>query len=375
MAKAVVDADGGIALNPPSKAGDEAKPVAAPADRTKLESTVAKGLAALRGDEPAETVEDGDESETDDEAGEEVEEETEGEEGGEEQEEEGEEEETETEEVEEAAAPAKSGKDSKAPTLPAAYRRSLKATGWEDSEIDENLKALGPKFIETAAKFHKSRVEETQRFAQLGRQAKEQAKSNTPAAKTTGFETIAPLDAAKLKEHYGEDALIDSIIGPVNAAIQQINAIVPTIQKTQASAQAAEMESLAGQVESFFSGKELATFTDLYGKVGDEGFSEKHVEARNKVLELADALIVGARVQNRKMSLNDALLIAHDSLSGEHKGKAAREGLKKTLKTRERGISLKPGSKVSTPSNDKQAPKTRGDLEKKVGAKLANLFK
>src|SRR6266850_2502584 len=48
----------------------------------------------------------------------------------------------------EAAAPAESDLSDDAlpaPTLPAAYRRSLKAYEWTDEEIDANLQALGGK--------------------------------------------------------------------------------------------------------------------------------------------------------------------------------------------------------------------------------------
>jgi hypothetical protein len=70
------------------------------------------------------------------------------------------EEETETEQVAEDAAESESvekteteednateveaaAEDDKAPTLPDSYRRSLKSYGWDDKEIDKNLKVLG----------------------------------------------------------------------------------------------------------------------------------------------------------------------------------------------------------------------------------------
>lgn len=278
--------------------------------------------------------------------------------------------------VEEAAAegekPAdKAGEVSKAPTLPAAYRRSLKAYEWTDEEIDRA--ATDPNFLTTAAKIHATRNAETAKTAELGRQARQQ--NTTQQQDTSAAITALKLvDSAALKKQYGEDALIDSIVSPINAVVEQINKILPVIQQTQQKSQTAELETLGRQIEGFFGGAELKPYTELYG-LDLSKLNDKQLESRNKVLETADALIVGAKLQGRTMSLGDALTLAHDSVSGTFKTQAARTTIKTQLKARERGITLKPGNRGSNiAANGAGKVSSRGDLEKKVKAGLASVF-
>lgn len=132
------------------------------------------------------------------------------------------------------------------------------------------------------------------------------------------------------------------------------------------------MESLSRQVEAFFGGKEMADFKEVYGGGNDQP-AETQIEARNKVLEMADALMYGAKAQGRNLSLNKALELAHDSVSGGFKEQAIRSKIKGSLQARAKGIILRPTSKSQTAANRGKV-KTRGDLEKRVGASLAALF-
>jgi len=104
------------------------------------------------------------------------------------------------------------------------------------------------------------------------------------------------------------DALVDKIAAPVNAAIAAINAIVPTIQAGQQAAAQAAQTSLANQVEEFFSGKEIQTFSPLYGKSRDQMTGDQ-IQNRNKVLETADALMTGALVQGRRMPVSEGVAL------------------------------------------------------------------
>jgi hypothetical protein len=269
--------------------------------------------------------------------------------------------------TEEAAAPA-------APTLPAAYRRTLKAYEWSDDEIDSNLKAFGPKFIETAAKMHANRNKEVSAWADAGRKAREgtAAAPNKDASQTPAPETaMKPIDADALKKQYGEEALIDAIVAPVNRAIEQINQMMPVAQQFRTSLQQQQMETLAKQIDGFFSDKEMVPYKDMYG-TAYASLSNEQAEARTKVLELADALIGGAKLQGRSLPLNDAMQMAFDSLSGETKVQAARKEITKQLQTRNKGITLKPSSKARPISGS--PAKSRSDLEKRVATTLATAF-
>lgn len=347
------DPDGGTSRLDPATTVTETPAVFEPTDtsREAIESRVSDRLAALR-DEPAdEDIEEkpADAGTVTDESAENKTEEQ-------------------NEQIEAVADPS-------APTLPAAVRRSLKAYEWTDEEIDQNLKVMGPSFIATAQKLHNTRNQETAKWAEIGRSQRQQTQQTAaeqPKDEERG-KPIAKLDAAALKEHYGDDALIDKILGPVNAAIDRINnEIMPTVQHTQQAAQQAEQRALFNHIEGFFGSKDMKGYTDLYGKVEDPTFSKEHLNARNKVLELADALISGAAKQGRNLNLNEALTLSHDMVSGGHKEKAAKQQLQASLQKRERGISLKPGSKIQQPSAN--GKKDRSEIEKTVGKRLAAVF-
>lgn len=266
----------------------------------------------------------------------------------------------------ETETPAAAAVDKTASLLPAAYRRTLKAYDWTDAEIDANFAINGPKFLETAAKLHQTRNAETAKWAEIGR--KEVAnRKDTPAAK---LESLSPVDIAKLKAEYGDDKLIDSIVGPVNSAIDRINSVLPIVQQTQDRAQQAQLENLAGQIDGFFGGPELAPYKETYG-TSSKTLKPEQIEARNKVLESADALMVGASMQGRTLQLNDALQMALDSQTGTVKTEVARKQIVQTLKQRNNGITIAPTARGRSGA---AKPGDRSALESKVKSGLASIF-
>lgn len=274
--------------------------------------------------------------------------------------------ETTDEQTEAAAKPAANA--GKSPTLPAAYRRSLKAYDWTDEEID--AAAQQPGFLATAAKIHANRVKETQAWADAGRKAKEaqtagQQPQKDAAPSTTQQQGLKPIDAEALKAEYGDEALIDKLVGPLNATIAQINSILPVVQQTQQRAAMSQAEQLGRQIDGFFGGKEMEPYRELYGANGK--LSQEHFAARNKVLEFADYLIGGALQNGRSLSFDEAMTLAHDAISGGTKEQAARQKIVAQAKTRNKGLTLKPGARGS---NLNTPAKTRGDLEKRVNQGL-----
>lgn len=277
----------------------------------------------------------------------------------------GKEETTETESEAEAAAPVAGAKPaSDAPTLPAAYRRSLKAYEWTDEEIESAIKQGGQNFIATAAKIHANRNKEVQQWAEAGRAARQQTTSTEQAAtaKPSTPELLKPVDVEALKKQYGDEALVENLAGPVNRAIEQINRIMPLIHQSQQQSKMAELETLGKQVDGFFGGKEMEPYHEAYG-TDTAKLSNEQLSGRQKVLELADALIGGAKMQGRSLTLGDALQLAFDSVSGPAKTQAARAAITKQLKVREKGISLKPSSR-GTQSLGGGSRQARNDAER-----------
>lgn len=270
-----------------------------------------------------------------------------------------------------------------APTLPDAYRRSLKAYGWQDDEIDQNLEALGDKFVTTAERIHGNRNTEMAKWAEAGRQVRtpskdqgtnpdqpEKGASNQP---TRFPETIAPVDAAKLKERYGEDEMLDEIVKPVNAAIAAINAVLPGIQQVQQQSQQAEVTRVAADVEKYFAQDALAPYQSLYGKA-DEGFSEEQLGHRNQLLDTAFNLIAGSeQLRGEAMPLHEAMDFAHEIVAKDFKVTQVQAKVVKTAKTRNRSISQRPSRRGVVDTMTGQ-PKDRGDLEARTEARLAKIF-
>jgi len=303
----------------------------------------------------------------------------------------------ENEKAEEAAAD-DSEQSPDAPTLPDPYRRSLKAYGWSDDEIDQNLEALGDKFLDTAQKIHSNRNAELQKWADAGRKAREQSQQqgdpnalqsdpnaspgDQNAQSQTGSQqngqvpsSLKPVDADALKEKYGEDELIDQIVAPVNATIQAINSILPQLEQGVQQSQQNEQHALVREIESFFGDDSLEPYRDLYGDSNsDEPLAEEQWERRNKVLETADALIAGAELQGRKLSTREALELAHDTVSTEFQKQAVRKGIKKTAKQRNRGITTRPSNRGSEGVTPKGQPQSREDLETRTAQRLKKAF-
>lgn len=268
----------------------------------------------------------------------------------------------------------------KTPTLPAAYVRSLKAYDWTDEEIAEAARTPG--FLNTAAKIHANRNKEVQAWAEAGRKAKgpqgQAATSQTNAHEAVPQQSLPevsvglkPVDAKALKAQYGDEALIDAIVGPVNATIEQINRMLPVVQSTQHRAQMAQAEMLGRQIDGFFGGKELAPYKDTYGTETAK-LSNEQLAARTKVLEFADALVGGAMQQGRSLSFDEAMQLAHDATSGGQRTQAARQQITQQIQKRSAGLTLKPGSRGSSL---KTGPaQNRTDLQKRVQGGLKAVF-
>jgi hypothetical protein len=253
--------------------------------------------------------------------------------------------------------------------------RSLKSDGWTDEEIAAHAKEPG--FVSIAGRIHERRNAETARWSEMGRQVRQQQQQPSQDQSQTQPKNepaiLKPVDTAKLKQKYGDDAMIDEIVSPINAVVEQINKMLPAVQESQQRAQRSEIETLSRQVDGFFGGKELEPYAKMYGNPTSETLTQEQIASRNKVLEEAGFLMDGARQAGRSFTLDEALHRAHDSLSSGYKEQVVRTQIKQQLKVRNKGISLKPAAR-GTAVKPGGAPRTRTDLERKVGQGLKAAF-
>jgi len=284
--------------------------------------------------------------------------------------------ESDEDDAEEAAADDDTPSD--APTLSDAERRSLYAYGWKDEEIDDELAHNGTRFVNTAQKLHTKRNEELQNWAAAGRQAREDdSDAGDPPAQP---ETKAPtptevkVDVEALKKEYGEDDPLVQAVVQQNAALAEFQKMLPQLQSAQQTVSDAEYEQTKQAVEGFFSDKSLQPYEGLYGPAKGQ-LSDEHVATRNRLLDTAFDLIMGAKqVRGENLNLQEGLELAHQIVSKDFSETVVRNGLKKKAKQRRQGISLKPSSRSSKSTAQSGPPKDEAELAKRTKQRLRAVF-
>ena len=298
---------------------------------------------------------------------------------------EGDSEEQETEDTVESGEGEEAASSEDEPTLPDAHVRSLKAYGWTDDEIEQAVSADPDNFAKTAEKIHENRTKETAAWAELGRK-KRQEQASAPADSstdqtaqpdrdqpaTTPDGRLTPVDVDALKKEYGDDELVDRLAQPVNQTIEQINAMLPVIQQAQQAYQMQQQQALEREVESFFSAESMNSYRDLYGPSFRDA-SEEQANRRRKVLETADAIVVGAKAQGRDLSVQEAMAYAHEIESADFRQQAARESVQKKVQKRSKSITQRPAKQQTSTSADSEAGKPvqdRNELQSRVRNRL-----
>lgn len=278
-----------------------------------------------------------------------------------------------TDEPEPAPEP-EAAEETASPTLPAAYRRSLKAREWTDDEIDGFLKASPDSAMKTFERIHQSRVAEIEQWAKLGREAKKPAEPapepERKQAPVAGPSVLAPIDEEKLIQQYGNEEVIRAIVGPVNQVLASVNQHIPVLQAAQQAVEQQRQDALGKLVDDFLSSSDMKPYSEFYGSF-KTGMSEGQRQNFDRMIELADAMVAGAAQQNRRLTVDEALAAAHASVSAGYQAKAVRDELKKTVTKRGSSLSLKPGVKRSTPGSK---PGNRSELETRVRSGLREVF-
>jgi hypothetical protein len=292
--------------------------------------------------------------------------------------------------VTEEAAESKEPESNDEPTLPDNHIRSLIGAGWTKEEIDEQHSALGDEFLTIAEKVHENRLRESREWAAHGRIEANQraAAAEKLVEKQEQGQTPSELervDIDALKREFGNDprinAMIDSLGGSTNRAIEALQAMMPKIAESQARQEQSEQAALQNEVNSFFNSPDLLAYKDLYGvgptqSIHDEG----HWDARMKVLEVADQIRVGASYQGREVGLSDALSLAHESVSADFRVRAVREDIKSKMQQRQSSITQRPSTQQSNetaekpPSEGGSREMSRKELEDKAQAALRQIF-
>ena len=90
------------------------------------------------------------------------------------------------------------------------------------------------------------------------------------------------------------------------------------------------------------------------------------------MLEMADALVAGAGQQGRRLSVEDALTLAHDSLTVGVRTQTIRDQIRSQVTTRQKGITLRPGTRGTEKKDG--PPRDRAELQQRTADRLARAF-
>lgn len=253
------------------------------------------------------------------------------------------------------------------PTLPAAQVRSLKAFGWSDDEIAE---AIGtPHFAKTVERIHATRAKSTQQWADLGRAKRDSEQENAGGTEQGAGQTSGRIDAAALKEKYGSDELIDELVGPINAAYDRMEAMLPDIQAGQVAMNDANFAAAKASVDQFFKADDMKAYSSAYGAESASLTNDQRGN-RERLLEMADYIRVGSDIQGHEMTIHEAMGYAHEVVGSSFKAEAVRKDLSKSVKQRSASITLRPSTVVP---GSRTGSTTPSELEKNVRERLASL--
>ena len=261
-------------------------------------------------------------------------------------------------------------------TLPASYVRTAKARGWEDKEIADFAKANPNLALKTFERMHQSRTQEINEWAELGRKTRTvPAPASAPVQPVASAPQVpvalAPINVQEMVEKYGNEDLIKALAAPVNAAIAAMTPLVQGATRAQEQAKRTAVENLGKTIQDFFTDKSMAPYADAYGTRIDS-LTAAQIDQRQKVLETADALIAGAAFQGRQLTVQDALTLAHDSVSSGLKTNIVREQLKTSVTKRQHQITLKPTNVGRAAAGG--PPRSKQELLGRTEDRLAKAF-
>lgn len=265
-------------------------------------------------------------------------------------------------------------------SIPDAYFRAAVHQGWKPDEIKELYKQNPELANKTFSRLYDSTNQLSRDFAAIGRTKQEQ---------TTKQQTVVPkpgeqrpefkgVDIEKLRKEYDNDPLVDVV-----AQLQEQNKLLfEQVQKVPAQSteqtdeqtlrlQIQEEQLVQKEITSFFKDTGMKPYKEFYGDVDWDKLPNEQKANRWSVVELADQIITGAEAQGRKMNVDEALMLAHLSISEPLREQIIREQIKSDVVKRNKSLTLKPNS--SKPAENIK-PTTRNDLETITAQRLAKTF-
>jgi len=189
-------------------------------------------------------------------------------------------------------------------------------------------------------------------FSELGKKLQASTPDAAPEPKK-----VEPLDLSALEAEYRDEPVLGVLkqLAEQNHALAQAEADRATaaaVQKAETreeAAAAAEDAATSQQITTFFTDSKMKAYGEFYGVTPENdntwaALTMGQTEQRMAVVEQAALIHAGAESQGQEMSVPDALELAHLSISTPVQEEVIRKKISTQLKTREKGITLKPGT-------------------------------
>lgn len=263
---------------------------------------------------------------------------------------------SETEEVEAEKKDTTTQEKSEDEGLPNIYVQAAKRSNWTDEEINKFYEQSPELAVKTFAKLHESTNKLTNEFAAIGKAKRDKPAEVVKPVVEVEKPQVKSLDVSKIRTELGDDI--------ADALEQQQSELAELKKRPEAAAEVsvptgpsvAEQEAVGQQIDQFFSGPDMASYNEFYGAVekGSRDWNTltgNQVNRRWQVTQMADDIMAGAKVQGRVMNSQEAMELAHLSISEPVRSKAIRDDIKAKSTKRSKSLTLKP-------TGSKPAPKT-----------------
>jgi hypothetical protein len=267
--------------------------------------------------------------------------------------------------------------------LPAEYIRAAVHQGWTADEVAALHKQNPDLALKTLSNLYASTNSASAEWAAIGR-----AKATTqptPAPESAKVDT--GVDVTALEKEYGADDPLVKQIKVLDAFVRKSVAVTPAAAPVQndfdAVRQAQVNAETAKQVDGYFhepgmeTNAALATF---YGKapIGAEWRSHLtpvQLQNRAAVMQEADAIMAGATLQGRTMTVGEALDRAHSIVAKSVLEAEVFAKVKASVSKRGNSLTIQPSKSGTTQAAAVTSgkPATREELEQRVEQRLAKL--
>jgi len=267
----------------------------------------------------------------------------------------------------------------KKPAIPENVYRSVLHNGWKPEEIAEFYKANPKQAMKVFEKLHQATNDLSRQFAEIGRtRINIERRKSQPETKEESPQSFIDVEAIRKQD---PDNPLLPIVEGMNKALTQLTVREPAEQLRQQARQQEDV-ALATQILAFLGSDQMKMYNDFYGPAYDDariptfdghGLTPGQRANRNALLEQADAIWVGAREHGRNLTVPEALSLAHSLLTDGMRTQQVRQELVSKVKQRAKGMTLRPANGKSIPKQEGDKPKTEKELEARTEARLAKL--